>query len=84
MAEVAEWQFPSGGALQVFQDPSRAGSSSVTLTLADLDDQLAELRRNGIVVEIHTHSPKVDTALLHDPDGNQIVMAQALVTDLAQ
>jgi len=84
MQEVAEWVFPAGGGLQVFQDPRRAGSSSVTLALKNLDGQLAEMRRNGIVVERHDQSTKVDTATLHDPDGNQIVMAEAHVADMAR
>jgi predicted enzyme related to lactoylglutathione lyase len=83
MPEVAEWTFPAGGGLQVFEDRERAGSSSVTLSIADLDGQLGELRRNGIVVDHQTHSPQVNTATLHDPDGNQIVLAQALVADIA-
>jgi hypothetical protein len=83
MPEVAEWVFPKGGGLQVFQDAERAGSSSVTLTLGDLDRELGDLRRNGLVVDGHTQSPRVHTATLRDPDGNQVVLAQALVAEMA-
>ena len=31
MDEVAEWQLPNGGCIQVFEDGNRAGLSSVTL-----------------------------------------------------
>src|ERR1041384_7518408 len=50
MPEVAEWQFASGGALQVFEDPARAGSSSVTFVVDSVDDQIAQLTASGIAI----------------------------------
>jgi predicted enzyme related to lactoylglutathione lyase len=84
MKEVAEWQFARGGALQVFQDPARAGKSSVTLVVPDLDEQLAELRRSGVEIVKTTSTAAVKTAIVHDPDDNQIVLAQALGEALAR
>lgn len=37
MEEVAEWQLPHGGCVQVFEDGVRAGYSSMTLMVEDLD-----------------------------------------------
>ena len=37
MPEVAEWRFERGGWIQVFHDERRAGSSSVTLAVDDLE-----------------------------------------------
>jgi catechol 2,3-dioxygenase-like lactoylglutathione lyase family enzyme len=84
MPEVAEWKFPRGGWLQLFQDADRAGACSVTLTLPDMDHELGKLAGTGITVEMQNHSPRVNTAIVRDPDGNQVVLAQALVPDLAQ
>jgi len=50
MAEVAEWRFPEGGWLQVFRDEKRAGSSSVTFAVKNLDDELQGLRTQGIAI----------------------------------
>ena len=36
MAEVAEWKFPRGGWLQVYQVPERAGAGSCTLAVDDI------------------------------------------------
>jgi predicted enzyme related to lactoylglutathione lyase len=77
MAEVAEWEFARGGWLQVFEDAERAGSSSVTFAEDDLDERLAELKSLGIVIGQTTDSDYVRTAIIADPDGNQLVFAQA-------
>ena len=50
MPEVAEWQFARGGALQVFEDPERAGRSSVTFVVDSVDDQIAQLTASGIAI----------------------------------
>jgi hypothetical protein len=38
MAGFAEWKLADGGWIQVFQDKERAGSSSDTFLVSDLDD----------------------------------------------
>ena len=43
MPEVAEWKFPRGGWLQVYQLPERAGAGSCTLAVAALDLLSAEI-----------------------------------------
>lgn len=78
MPEVAEWKFSKGGWIQVFEDPDRAGSSSVTLVEADLDDRLHDLRSKGIDVASTSDSREVRTAIVADPDGNQLVFAQSV------
>ena len=37
MPEVAEWKFPRGGWLQVYQLPERAGAGSCTLAVDDIE-----------------------------------------------
>jgi|EndMetStandDraft_7_1072992.scaffolds.fasta_scaffold149711_2 catechol 2,3-dioxygenase-like lactoylglutathione lyase family enzyme len=77
MAELAEWEFARGGWLQVFEDAARAGSSSVTFAEDDLDGRLAELKKLGIGIGQTSESDYVRVAIIADPDGNQLVFAQA-------
>ncbi len=77
MDQVAEWKFPRGGLLQVFQDVSRAGSSSVTLAVNDIEDEVDQLDRQGTQISQKSVSTSVRTATVQDPDGNQIVFAEA-------
>ena len=76
MAGLAEWQFDRGGWIQVFEDKVRAGSSSVTLAESDLPTRLAALKKKGIRIGATTIGDAVSTAIIADPDGNQIVFAQ--------
>lgn len=77
MPELAEYTFASGGWMQIFADADRAGRSSVTLAVDDLDAELERLETAGISASQPTRSDYVDTAIVKDPDGNQIVLAQA-------
>jgi hypothetical protein len=76
MEGLAEWKLPDGGWIQVFQDKTRAGSSSVTFMVSNRDDQLAELKAKGILVEATTTSDYVKTATVTDPAGNRVVFAE--------
>lgn len=84
MAMLAEWTLPRGGGLQVFADPERAGRSSVTFVVTDLDRQLEALKRGDVAIDKTTSTAAVRTAIVRDPDGNQIVFAQALSDDVAR
>lgn len=77
MKEVGEFHFERGGSLQVFEDSRRAGASSVTLAVTDLDEQLDDLKKKGIPTDRVNRTDKVSTAIIQDPDGNQIVFAAA-------
>lgn len=76
MSEVFEWSLREGGVLQIFEDSERAGSSSVTFSVNGLDEHVEKLTRDGIEVGKCTSSDKVSTAIVSDPDGNQIVLAE--------
>ena len=81
MSTAGEYRFEKGGWMQIFADAERAGKSSVTLTVYDLDAKLAELDAAGIAYAEPTRTGYVDTAIITDPDGNQIVFAQAKSAD---
>ena len=84
MPEVAEWRFAKGGWIQVFQDAERAGSSSVTLAVDDLDETVSALNAKGIETTNRRDTKSVKTAMINDLDGNRIVLAEALVGSMAQ
>ena len=76
MPEVVEWKFSAGGALQVFKDATRAGKSSVTFVVTDIDAQVARLRAAGVQIGRMTDTTAVKTVMLKDEDDNQVVLAQ--------
>ena len=75
MPEVAEWKFDRGGWLQIYEQPSRAGSGSFTLAVQNMDSQVARLQKLGIQGQRRS-SPKVETLMIADPDGNHIAFAE--------
>jgi len=84
MAGLAEWEAPGGGWLQVFHDDARAGSGAFTLAVSDLDRHVEALRNKDVSIERTTASEIVKTATIIDPDGNQIVLAEALAGSIAR
>ena len=84
MKEVGEFRFERGGSLQVFEDSHRAGASSVTLAVTDFDEQLDDLKKKGIPTDQVNRTGQVSTAIIQDPDGNQIVFAAAHSQRLAR
>ncbi|HEY4202225.1 MAG TPA: VOC family protein [Devosiaceae bacterium] len=78
MDGLAEWHFETGGWMQVFKDDKRAGHSSVTFAENDLTRRLRDLESKGIRVGPITDSDVIKTAIITDPDGNQIVFAQGM------
>jgi catechol 2,3-dioxygenase-like lactoylglutathione lyase family enzyme len=83
MAEVVEWQFDGGGALQVYELPERAGSGSFTAVVADVDEVAARLDELGVRHPSAAHGERVDTLMITDPDGNHIAFAAAHDPSLA-
>ena len=78
MPEVAEWTFPRGGGLQVYQGPERAGNCSFTLAVSDLDEQLRKLSAMGVGGSKRAATDRVKTVMVRDPEGNSIAIAHAL------
>jgi predicted enzyme related to lactoylglutathione lyase len=79
MEGLAEWHFSEYGGIQLIHDEDRAGSSSVTLVVSSLDDQLAALEAQGIPVGPIQGTPGfVKAATVTDPEGNEITFAEDL------
>jgi predicted enzyme related to lactoylglutathione lyase len=78
MDGLAEFSFDNGGWLQIYEDQNRVGKSSVTLAVSDLDEQVRALRELGVDVGDMSKTDYVATAIVNDPDGNQVVFAESL------
>jgi predicted enzyme related to lactoylglutathione lyase len=75
MPEVAEWKFPRGGWLQVYELPERAGTGSCTLAVDDIEQLVAHLRALGIDAGERNSGTQVQTVMIIDPDGNHLAFA---------
>lgn len=84
MPEVVEWMFPRGGGLQVYKGAERAGQCSFTLAVSDLEEVVGKLTSMGVPIGDRTANERVKTAMVKDPDGNSIAIAQASDPSLAR
>ena len=75
MTTLVEWQVVTGGWVQVFHDPDRAGSGLLNLAVDDLPAARDELAGRGLEPgEIQPVNKGVDLSPLSDPDGNTITL----------
>ncbi|HEX3146309.1 MAG TPA: VOC family protein [Pyrinomonadaceae bacterium] len=84
MPEVAEWNFPRGGWLQVYQLPERAGNCSCTLSVSNLEEVVEKAQQLGIDTSEQAASAQAKTLMIVDPDGNHIAIAQTLDKTMAR
>jgi predicted enzyme related to lactoylglutathione lyase len=77
MDKLYEWHFDKSGAIQVYEEPERAGSSGATIGVADLDAEVAALDGAGIAHEPLVEADYVRVVQLADPDLNRIVLTGA-------
>jgi hypothetical protein len=84
MPTLAEWRFPGGGTLQVYEGPDRAGGGSCTFTISSIDAAIEGLQSLGIDPGNLIDGGKDKVEMVKDPDGNSIAFAQAMDADLAR
>jgi catechol 2,3-dioxygenase-like lactoylglutathione lyase family enzyme len=75
-AELAEWNFPDGGGLQVYVLAERAGNGSFTVSVTSIAEQAVVLRSVGIEQPAGPSNDRVRTLMIKDPDGNSIAFAE--------
>ncbi|MFI5658499.1 VOC family protein [Streptomyces sp. NPDC051684] len=81
MPSLADWHLTSGGWLQVFEDPERAGSTLLNLEVPDLDEALASLAERGLTAgPVQTGGVLARFAAVTDPDGNRVTLLENPVT----
>ena len=78
---VAEWEFASGCGIQIFEDSERGGTSSITLIDSDIDARIDDLKKQDIEIRSTSATETSRTAVIADPDGNQIRFAQILTKE---
>jgi predicted enzyme related to lactoylglutathione lyase len=78
MAGLAEWHFPSGGAVQLVASTERAGRSLLTLDVDGLERELGAMLERGLDAGPldDTTSEKVLIATAIDPEGNAITLVE--------
>jgi catechol 2,3-dioxygenase-like lactoylglutathione lyase family enzyme len=77
MDGLREWHVEGAGAIQVYEEPDRAGRSGVTLHVGDLEGAVASLDAAGIAHEPIAEATFVRVVELVDPDDNRIVVTGA-------
>ncbi len=79
MPGCAEWHVPGGGALQLVEDASRAGSSSVTLAVGDVRAERDRMLLAGVAVpEVWTVPDFIHAVTFSDPEGTQITLVEEI------
>ncbi|GAA3555121.1 hypothetical protein GCM10022235_23840 [Kribbella ginsengisoli] len=80
MDTLAEWHLSEFGVVQVFQDPDRAGRTSVNFAVDDLDTTLSTLAGSGITATDPqiVSSGRQRLATTTDADGNTLGLIQVI------
>ena len=76
MKILHEWDFPNGGVLQLVEDKDRAGGSSITLLVEDIDEVRQNLADKKIKAEQQTESEIAKTITIFYPENNRITFAE--------
>jgi hypothetical protein len=84
MPTLAEWRFPGGGTLQVYEGSDRAGGGSCTLAISNIEAAIESLQSLGIDTGKLIDGGKAKVVMVQDPDGNSIAFAQAMDADLSR
>jgi predicted enzyme related to lactoylglutathione lyase len=84
MPEVAEWKFPRGGWLQIYELAERAGDCSCTLAVSDIEEIVAHVQQLGIDATQRSSGAQTKTLMIVDPDGNHIAFAETLDQTMAR
>ncbi|EAR49814.1 hypothetical protein OG2516_08668 [Oceanicola granulosus HTCC2516] len=75
MIGMAEWEHGHSGGLQLVEDVDNAGSSAVTLMVADLDKTHARLEEAEIDTGEIEEGDYTRFVRLADPDDNEVIVA---------
>ncbi len=74
MDGLLEWHVATGGGVQVWVDPERAGGSTLLLTTNDLDGTASRLAAAGMAHAGPEPGGGARLLQLVDPDGNRVVV----------
>lgn len=74
MDGLLEWHFSYTAGVQVWEDPSRAGTSTTVVEVADLDDELTRLDQLGIAHDEPVRTQALRVVIFEDRDRNRLVL----------
>ena len=84
MRGCAEWVVPGGGCLQLVEDATRAGASSVTLAVDDVRAERDRLVDAGVTVpDVSTVPEFIHVVTFSDPEGTQITLVEPIAPQTA-
>ena len=76
MQTVHEWDFQNGGVLQLVEDKERAGKSSVTLLVDNIEVTCENLKEKQIPHKIQASGDVAKIISIYDPENNRITFAE--------
>jgi hypothetical protein len=76
MQHLCEWHHGGSAGMQLFENASAAGKSTLTLIVSGLRDEYHRLDSRGLHPSPIESGDQVSLIRLHDPDGNLVVLAQ--------
>ena len=77
MDGVAEWQLLQGAWIQLSFDPEKAGSTTVVITVTDIDEQHHFCKSNGLPIgDVIEYPEVIKLADVSDPEGNKVSFVQ--------
>jgi catechol 2,3-dioxygenase-like lactoylglutathione lyase family enzyme len=77
MPGLAEWQFTESAEVQLFEDKSKAGTSTLTLGVLPLAPERRRLVDAGLEAGPIEEAKHFWIMRMRDPDGNLVVLASA-------
>ncbi len=80
LESLVEWHFDGTGGIQLVRDAAHAGSARLTLGVDGLEAFRAGAAGRGIPVGEITRGDRAQFAIVTDPDGNTITIAEAFRT----
>ena len=76
MQHLAEWHHGNNAGMQLFEDSSASGKSTLTLIVSALREEHQRLTSSGLQPAAIESGDQVSLIRLNDPDGNLVVLAQ--------
>jgi predicted enzyme related to lactoylglutathione lyase len=76
MKILHEWNFSNGGVLQLVEDKERAGYSSITIMVNNIDEISKELVEKNLPIGKVSEDKIAKTITINDPENNRITFAE--------
>lgn len=78
METLIQWRDIAGANFQLFRNDAKAGYSLCAIVVPNMDDARAALKRASLALGDVREGDYGKIAKLHDPDGNELTLAEPL------